>query len=594
MNQEPVHAELPTLAALIVFTIASLLLGVVANLVTSRKAGFLQKYFLGNRSMGAVAAALTAAVMSGGTFLGFPSLVYSFGWVVGLWICSYMIAPMTVMGLMGKRVGQLARRTGAITLPDLFRERYGSPTLGLLSSLVIIVFLSVFMVAQFTAGARIMKVVLPAGGGGGAAAIAKAAEDDLAAPAAEVTKEVDAAAVERKKAEDRAYRLGLLIFTVTVVLYTTYGGFLAAIWTDVFQSLVMVLGVLILLPLSLWSISEIYQVSLAGAMHQATMAGVDQAGPGFAFGPGAGRDFHPITMAFSYFMMWAITGAGQPSTIVRLMAFKDTRTLRYSLIYQSIYNAMVYIPLIFIFVAARSILPGLASSDDVMPALVVKLANPYVAGIVMAAPYGAVLSTVSGWLLIISSGLVRDLYQRFLRPAATEKEIARASYIGTVAVGLVVATIAIKPPDYLQLLVVFASTGLAAAFLVPAFMGCYWRRATAAGAVAALVGGAAVTLLLYAIGKGGDAWTNALGLPPNPPIGPAKGLRPYYLLGFDPCVWGILASVLLGVGVSLVTRRPDAARLSLLFDAQPKDAPAPATVELHPELGREIAEEDER
>ena len=77
-----------------------------------------------------------------------------------------------------------------------------------------------------------------------------------------------------------------------------------------------------------------------------------------------------------------------------------------------------------------------------MPSLVIKLANPYVAGLILAAPYGAVLSTVSGWLLIVSSGLVRDLYQRFLRPTAVEREIAWASYSATVAVGLVAAAIA--------------------------------------------------------------------------------------------------------------------------------------------------------
>ena len=51
-----------------------------------------------------------------------------------------------------------------------------------------------------------------------------------------------------------------------------------------------------------------------------------------------------------------------------------------------------------------------------MPRLVIALANPYVAGLILAAPYGAVMSTVSGFLLIVASGLVRDLYQRFLRP----------------------------------------------------------------------------------------------------------------------------------------------------------------------------------
>jgi SSS family solute:Na+ symporter/sodium/pantothenate symporter len=572
ISWESLQKQWPTLLALVVFTLISLGLGVVANLVANRRAGFLRKYFLGNRSMGAIAVALTAAVMSGGTFMGFPSLVYSFGWVVGLWICSYMIVPVTVLGLLGKRVGQLSRRTGAITLPDLLRERYGSPTIGLLTSLFILVFLTIFMEAQFAAGARLMKVVLT----GEAVQKIATIEDAPDAPAPAQA----AAPASVWGPENRGYLIGLAIFTLTVVAYTAYGGFLAAVWTDVFQSIIMAVGVMILLPLAM---------AASGGLQQATLKGVEQAGPGFAFGPGAGREFHPIGLAFSYFVMWAITGAGQPSTMVRLMAFRDSRTLRYSIIYVAIYNAIIYIPLVFIFVAARSILPPLASSDDAMPTLVVKLANPYIAGILMAAPYGALLSTVSGWLLIISSGIVHDLYQRFLRPSASEREIAVASYLMTVLVGLGVAASAIKPPAYLQLIVVFASSGLAAAFLVPAAMAAYWRRATAVGAIAAMVAGPAVTLFLYYLG---DAGPEAIGLggilPPNPEIGPSKGLRPYYLLGLEPCVWGILSSFLFGVVGSLLSAEPDPRRVSLLFDLQPADAPAPATLDLHPDLGKAI------
>lgn len=549
------HAQPPTLIALLLFTIISLGLGVVANMA-QRKGSFLEKYFLGNRSLGAFAVALTAAVMSGGTFVGFPSLVYSFGWVVGLWIASYMIAPLTVLGAMGKRIGQLSRKTGAITLPDLFRERYGSPALGLITSLLVMFFLSTNLVAQFTAGARIMKIVIPS------AAAEWVVNDDIAG------------------STDGAYLIGLFIFAATVIAYTTYGGFLAAIWTDVFQSIIMAIGVVLLFPLAM---------AASGGLENATMSGIAQTDPGFAFGPGAGRAFHPIGLAVSFFVMWAITGMGQPSTMVRLMAFRDSRTLRYSIIYLTIYNAFIYIPLIFIFVAARSILPDLASSDDVMPSMVIKLANPYVAGLILAAPYGAVLSTVSGWLLIISSGIVHDLYQRFLRPTATEREIAYASYGMTIFVGIAVALVALRPPAYLQLIVVFSSSGMAAAFLMPGILGCFWRRTTAAGAIAAMLGGALTTLGLYLIGSMGTA---ALGLDgilaDTTMIGPAKGLRPYYLMQLDPCVWGLLASLTAGVVVSLITPHPDPARVSLLFDFQPPDAPAPATLDLHPELHDQI------
>ncbi|AGA30109.1 sodium/pantothenate symporter [Singulisphaera acidiphila] len=547
---QTIHAQPPTLIALLLFTLISLGLGVVANLA-QRKGTFLEKYFLGGRSLGAFAVALTAAVMSGGTFVGFPSLVYSFGWVVALWIASYMVAPVTVLGILGKRIGQLSRKTGAITLPDLFRERFGSPTLGLMTSLLVMFFLVCNLVAQFAAGARIMKIVLPV-------------ETTSWFVGAEVAATTDA-----------GYYIGLAIFTATVVAYTTYGGFLAAIWTDVFQSIIMAIGVMLLFPLAM---------TASGGFAQATYSGMAQTDPGFGFGPGAGREFHPLGLAISFFFMWAITGMGQPSTLVRLMAFRDSRTLRYSIIYLTIYNALIYIPLLFIFVAARSILPNLASSDDVMPSLVIKLANPYVAGLILAAPYGAVLSTVSGWLLIVSSGLVRDLYQRFFRPTATEREIAWASYSTTVGIGLLVAVVALNPPKYLQLIIVFSSTGMAAAFLMPALLGSFWRRSTAAGAIAAMATGTAVTLGLYVLGTLGPerlhlGWLFA----PNPDIGAASSFRPYYLLGFDPCIWGLSASLAAGLIGSWLSPLPPEDRVALLFDAQPADAPAPATLDLHPE-----------
>ena len=259
---------------------------------------------------------------------------------------------------------------------------------------------------------------------------------------------------------------------------------------------------------------------------------------------------------------------GQPSTLVRLMAFRDSRTLRYSIIYLTIYNALIYIPLIFIFVAARSILPNLASSDDVMPSLVIKLANPYVAGLILAAPYGAVLSTVSGWLLIVASGLVHDLYQRFLRPTASEREIARASYAATVGIGVLAAAIATHPPQYLQLIIVFSGTGMASAFLMPTLLGSFWRRSTATGAIAAMATGTAITLSLYLLGSlGPDRLHLGWLFGPNPPIGARSSFRPYYLLGFDPCIWGLSSSLAAGVVGSLLSRPPSEARVAYLFDA---------------------------
>lgn len=537
------------LVALVLFTLVSLGLGFVAR--WAERGAFLRRYFLGNRSLGPLSVALTAAVMSGGTFLGFPGFVYAFGWVVALWIASYMVAPLTVFGLLGKRIGQLSRRTGAITLPDLLRERFGSPALGVVTSLLIITFLSVNLIPQFKGGAIILKTSLPDSWIGGFSGI-------LPGPV-----------------EDPGYLLGLLIFATTVIAYTAYGGFLAAVWTDVFQSLVMAVGVMILLPLALIA---------CGGLGAATEAGIAQTDVNYAFGPGAGRAFHPIGLAVSFFFMWAITGIGQPSTLVRLMAFKDSKTLRYAILWVTLYNLLIYVPLILIFIAARGILPELERPDEAMPALVQKLTNPYVSGLIMAAPYGAVMSTISGFLLVISSGLVRDVYQRLLRPTAPEREIALVGYGATVGVGILAALVATRPPDFLQLVIVFASAGMAAAFLIPAAMACFWRRATGAGAMAAMVAGALTVIGLYAAGIIGRNLFDY-----DPRIGAGSAIAPLYLLGLDPCVWGLGVSLLAGVLGSLLSAEPDPDRVSLLFDLQPRDAPAPATLELHPELGHPSA-----
>ena len=90
------------LIVLAVFGLAAL----SRRLLRSRE--FLKEYFLGSRSLGVWALALTFAATSasGGSFTGFPSLIYMHGWVLALWIGSYMIFPICTMGLLGKRINQ--------------------------------------------------------------------------------------------------------------------------------------------------------------------------------------------------------------------------------------------------------------------------------------------------------------------------------------------------------------------------------------------------------------------------------------------------------------------------------------------------------
>ncbi len=163
MPAEVLTAGYGTLVMLLVVMAVSVWLGTQAQKAVET-GGFIKGYFLGNRGLGAWAMALTATVQSGGTFMGFPSLVYTHGWIVALWIASYMVVPITGFAVLGKRFAQLSRRTGAITVPDLFDARYGDQRVGLLASLAIMSFMTFLMIAQFKAGAMVMKLAWPGSG----------------------------------------------------------------------------------------------------------------------------------------------------------------------------------------------------------------------------------------------------------------------------------------------------------------------------------------------------------------------------------------------------------------------------------------------
>ncbi len=547
---------------LLLFLAASVVLGTIAQRSLEKKK-FLEGFLLGNRGLGAWTLALTATVQSGGTFMGVPSLVYSHGWIVALWIASYMVVPLTGFAMVGKRVAQLSRRTGALTVPDLFRERFGDARVGVVASLLIIFFMSFTMFAQFKAGATIMKLAWPGSG-------VMAFSEDI----------VEAAPAEPKTTKgtiDYKYLIGLGVFAVTVVGYTMIGGFLASVWTDLFQSVLMVIGVVILLCLA---------IPAAGGLQQATEKAVAATGPGFAFGPGyhpSGREFLTPGLAISMFFLWVYSGFASPASMIRVMAANNTEVIRKSIALLSVYNCLIYLPIIIIAICGRALFPAMEKPDEIIPTLAMHLTQNIPGGslmtaLILTAPFGAIMASVSCFVLVIASGLVQDLYLRFIRPNASEIETRRATRGAMLIVGIVGVLAVLNPPVYLQALIVFSGSAGAAAFVTPALMACYWRRATAAGALCAMGSGFAVHLGLYATGwvhnwalgmeegSTGLAASIRQALGPDQMIGVASAFRPYFLFGIDPVLWAMIASAIAGVGISLLTKPPSEDHLQRIYD----------------------------
>ena len=211
----------------------------------------------------------------------------------------------------------------------------------------------------------------------------------------------------------------------------------------------------------------------------------------------------------------------------------------------AIYFSCIYFPLVVIFCCSRLLLPGMeVESDRIMPQMAVTLTENigagWMAGILVAAPFAAVMSTVDSFLLMISSSVVRDIYQRNVNPDASQKALQRMSYTCTVIVGIGVVFAALNPPEYLQDLIVYVGSGLASCFLAPVSLGLYWKRMTTPGAIASMLIGFLSHLSLYVAG-----WVAGAGFD-----------KPYRPLSLDPVVIGIGASFIGAVIVTMMTKPP--------------------------------------
>ena len=262
---------LPLVAYLVV------VFGISVYAMRKRSTGtFLNEYFLGSRSMGGIVLAmtLTATYISASSFIGGPGAAYKYG--LG-WVLLAMIQLPAVwlsLGILGKKFAILARRYNAVTLNDMLFARYQSRLLVWLASLSLLVAFVGAMTVQFIGGARLLET---------AAGI--------------------------------PYETGLLIFGISIALYTAFGGFRASVLNDTMQGLVMLIGTVVLL---------IGVVHAAGGLSNAvqTLQTID---PQLVTPQGADDILSPAFMT-SFWVLVCFGVIGLPHTAVRCISYKQSST----------------------------------------------------------------------------------------------------------------------------------------------------------------------------------------------------------------------------------------------------------------------------
>lgn len=416
-----------------------------------REGSFLTEYFLGSRSMGGfvLAMTLTTTYISASSFIGGPGAAYKYG--LG-WVMLSMVQVPAVwlsLGVLGKKFAILARRYNAVTLNDMLYARYGSPLLVWLASLSLLVAFIGAMTVQFIGGARLLET---------AAGI--------------------------------PYDTGLLIFGGTIALYTAFGGFRASVLNDAMQGIVMLLGTFLLL----------FAVIHAAGGLQSAVVRLEEIDPRLISASGVDDILTPTFLAsFSVLVCFGVIGL--PHTAVRCISYKNSKAMHLAILLGTVVVAVLMLGMHLAGALGRAVLPDLAIPDQVIPTLMIQVLPPMAAGIFLAAPMAAIMSTINAQLLQSSATIVKDLYLR-VHPEHMHNEplLKRFSSSVTLILGLLLLVAAWNPPDMLIWLNLLAFGGLEAVFLWPLVLGLYWEKANAMGALSSMISGAACYTLLASTG----------------------------------------------------------------------------------------------
>ncbi|EEQ10044.1 Sodium/pantothenate symporter [Yersinia mollaretii ATCC 43969] len=420
----------------------AMVFGLSVYAYTRRQTGnFLNEYFIGNRSMGGfvLAMTLTATYISASSFIGGPGAAYKYG--LG-WVLLAMIQLPAVwlsLGVLGKKFAILARRYNAVTLNDMLYARYQSRLLVWLASLSLLVAFVGAMTVQFIGGARLLET---------AAGI--------------------------------PYDTGLLIFGISIALYTSFGGFRASVLNDAMQGLVMLIGTILLL---------VAVIHAAGGLHKAveTLQHIDPA----LVTPQGGDKILDLPFMASFWILVCFGVIGLPHTAVRCISYRDSKAVHRGIILGTIVVAILMFGMHLAGALGRAILPDLKIPDQVIPTLMITVLPPFAAGIFLAAPMAAIMSTINAQLLQSSATIVKDLYLNLWpEELKNERKLTRISSLSTLVLGLLLLLAAWRPPEMIIWLNLLAFGGLEAVFLWPLVLGLYWERANAHGALSSMIVGA--------------------------------------------------------------------------------------------------------
>jgi len=443
-----VYEKLADPLAFAVFLL-TLLLPVLVGFLALRRTRGPSDFFVGGRAMNRIVVALSA-VSSGRSswlVLGVSGMAYEMG-ASAVWaIVGYTAVEALQFVTIGKRLRDETQVHGSITLLDYLESRFRDRThvLRIAGSLIIAVFITAYVAAQFNAGAKTLSTAL-----------------------------------------EIPFGAALLVSGLLILAYMVVGGYVAVAYNDVVRAVIMLVGLVVLPTVGL--------VHLGGpGILVETLARLDP------------RLVDPVSLGLGGaigFLGIGLGSPGQPHILVRYMSVDDPGNLTVSAIVGTTWNVLLGLGAVSVGLLGRAMVPeaaGLPESDPETIYLVLSSTHfgPVLYGLLVGGVFAAILSTADSQLLVVASTFARDVYEKMLAPRRREDERTRLmlSRVVVVLAGILAMVLAFAARDLVFWLVLFAWAGLGASLGPAVILSLYWKRTTRTGVLAGMITGTLVTIV---------------------------------------------------------------------------------------------------
>ena len=253
-----------------------------------------------------------------------------------------------------------------------------------------------------------------------------------------------------------------------ILIYTFMGGYLAVAYTDFFQSLVMLVGVLWIAAAVLIEVGGLSAANNAIADLDPTLLSIWGKDLGFEGQWG---------VALGAVLIFSIGVLGWPHVVTRHMAMSRPATARKAGMWATAWN-LFFVPTPYIVgILTILVIPDLGDPEMAIFEVAGLLLPAAVTGLVMAAIMAAIMSTADSLLLQTGSIASRDLYERFINPKATERQMVMVSRSLVLAIAVIGYVVALYEPPTVFTIVIFATSVLGSAFLPAYFCAVWWKKA---------------------------------------------------------------------------------------------------------------------